>query len=88
MFKFNKEELFRALLKTMLLGATTHLIILVYYAFTHQSFGLLNAFNILDLDLYFPQLNEGAINFVVSYFMLFCVYVLVLYSSKKPRRDV
>ena len=68
----------KALIYTTLLGASTHLILLVVYALSAGTWEMLNAFDILDLELYMPQLAKGSEFFAASWLFIGVVYVTVL----------
>lgn len=78
-----------ALVKTLFLFAMTHLLILTVIAF-RESFHVLNAFTILNLDKFLPLLGKGIISFVLSYGMVVVVYGLVFFfltNRKKKNRE-
>jgi len=68
-----------ALVKTIFIFGITHLLILAFIAF-RENVHVLNAFNILNLDTFLPDLGQGSANFVLSYGMVLGVYSLVFFS--------
>jgi hypothetical protein len=71
--------------KTLLCFGFIHLIILVFIA-GRQSVYVLNAFAILNLDLFIPALGNGAASFALSYGVVLVVYGLVFARFTAPRR--
>jgi len=71
-----------ALVKTIFLFGMTHLLILTFVAF-RESFHVLNAFTILNIDTFLPRLGQGTLSFVLSYGMVLGVYGLVFFALTK-----
>jgi hypothetical protein len=59
--------------KTMLCSGVIHLSLLAV-ATLRGDLDALNAFNIVQLDLFFPSLGHGAFNFVLSYVVVLGFY--------------
>lgn len=66
-----------ALLKTLLLFAFVHISILVVYFTITKDVVELNMFNILDIDLFFPQIDQGGASFILSTIVLLVVYLTI-----------
>lgn len=65
-----------ALIKTLFLFALSHWLLLTVIAF-RESFHVLNAFTILNIDKFLPALGQGIVSFILSYGMVLGVYGLV-----------
>lgn len=66
----------------MLFSAIVHMVILFFLAIKTLNIYVLNYFNILDIDLFYPNfLNSNLGNFISVVFMIF-IYVIILKSSK------
>ncbi len=73
-----------AFAKTVLFFAITHLIILTYEALRGNILAL-NVFYIVGLDLVFPSLGRGVVNFILSYCMVLAAYGFFLYLTQAPK---
>lgn len=75
-----------ALAKTILFFAIIHLIVLAFIA-GRESVFVLNAFNIVSLNLVIPDLGDGAINFVISWCVVLAVYCFAFLYLTKPKKQ-
>lgn len=75
-----------ALVKTIFFFGMIHLVILALIAL-RENIHVLNAFNILNLDVFVPALGQGIMNFVLSYGMVFVVYSLVFFLSQRSKQE-
>lgn len=73
-----KSKYIKALKKSILFYAITHLIILFGYAIYTSNLKLLNLFNILDLELVFPNIVNGLISDILSVIALIIIYIIFL----------
>jgi hypothetical protein len=80
-----KNRYIDAIAKTMLFSAAVHMIILFYKTFQTADINILNLFNILDLELFFPGIDKGGINFLLSSLLFFVIYfsAFFFFPSKK-----
>jgi len=72
--------------KFILFVACIHLAIIIVYAVMYQDITILNVFNIMDLDLFFPDIFDGLWSqmlSVVTMTGLFCVFFI--FFTKKPK---
>lgn len=74
-----------AVAKTLLFGATTHLILLLGYALWQGDYEIMNVWNILDFDFLVPGIEKGSMNFWLSYLSLGLVYTVFYWWGKKQR---
>lgn len=77
-----EKRFFRALFKTMLFFAFLHLILLFVLFTLSFKLSYLNVFSIVGLDEFFPNINEGAVSFIVSLGIMLLVY-FVFYKKTK-----
>lgn len=70
MDKKTLSKLVRAVKNTIVLGASTHLAILLFAAIMSNDYTIMNLFNILDLEFFYPELSEGPFMFVMSYVLI------------------
>ncbi len=82
--KINNKFLIAAI-KTILLGASLHLFLLTIYALINQNLETLNIFNILDFDLFIPQLSTGLNLFLLSYLVLGTVFFIFVALDKNKK---
>ena len=73
-----KTKYIKALKKTILFYAILHLIILLGYSVYTNNFKLLNLFNILDLELFFPNIPNGFMSDIFSVLILVIIYIIFL----------
>ncbi len=73
-----KSKYVKALKKTILFYAITHLTILFGYAIYTTNFKLLNLFNVLDLELLFPNIINGFTSDLLSLIILIIIYLIFL----------
>ncbi len=71
--------------RTLVFGASAHLLLLAGYAICRQDYEIMNVWNILDLDFLFPGIEKGPVNFWLSYLSLGVFYALVYWWGKKRR---
>jgi len=78
-----------AAVKTVLLAVLVHLCVYTAIWLTEKSprgFLIFNFFNMLDLEVFFPQLVEGVCNFCLSYLSLLGAFLVILFRFTE-RRD-
>jgi len=75
----------RALKYLILFSAVTHLLILGLFAVLKGDYVLINYFNILDLDFFFPSIIEGASSQFLSVFTMVGLYAAIyfLFTGKE-----
>jgi hypothetical protein len=75
-----------ALAKTVLCSGVVHLALLAAIAI-HGNVEALNAFNIVQLDLWIPSLHSGAFNFVLSYVVVLAMYGFAYLFLARPTNE-
>lgn len=80
-----KNKYIDAIAKTMLFSAAVHMTILFYKTILTGDMNILNLFNILDLELFFPGIEKGEMNFLFSGVLFFVIYfsMFVFFPPKK-----
>lgn len=71
------DRYWKALLLTMLFCASVHMIILIIFALINNQLILLNLFNILDLELIIPGIDQG----IVSAILAFAAGVMIYFCA-------
>src|SRR6266542_3670578 len=72
-----------ALAKTVLCSGVVHLALLAALAI-HGNMEALNAFNIVQLDLWIPSLHYGLFNFVLSHVVVLGIYGFAYLFLARP----
>ncbi|MEK7193378.1 MAG: hypothetical protein AAB652_01155 [Patescibacteria group bacterium] len=72
--RFVRNRYLDAFLKLVLLSGLTHIFILLAYYAKNGDLAILNHFNILDLDLFFPGITLTSANNIFPFVILFSVY--------------
>lgn len=67
-----------ALKKTVLFSATVHLLILLGNAIFTNNLKMLNLFNILDIELLFPNILNNSFSDISAIIVLFIIYIVFL----------
>lgn len=75
-----------ALVKSMVLFAGVHNVILIVQAVWFDNIELLNVFLLLDLDTFFPGYPVGATGAVISLVLYISVYSVFYMQSKEDTR--
>lgn len=70
-----------AVKKTVLTSVAIHLTLIVVYAVQTGNFKILNLFNILELDLYFPVLIQGAVSDILAFSTLLVMLGIYFFFS-------
>ena len=77
-----KNKYLNAVFVLMLFSAIVHMVILFFLSFKTKDIYVLNYFNILDIDLFIPNiLNNNLGNFISFVFMIF-IYIAILKINK------
>jgi len=72
-----KNRFIDALVKLILLSAIIHLSLLLVYSILNLDFIYLNFFNLLDFDLFFPEVINGVLSQLLSIIVVIIVYVVI-----------
>lgn len=76
--KISKNKYLNALFILMLLSAIVHMIILFFFAIKEGDIYVLNYFNILDIDFFFPNLFNSFVGNAFSLFFVATIYLAIL----------
>lgn len=77
------KKLLNALKKTILLFATLHIIILIYLTLITGNLTFINVFSILDLQEFYPGIENGTISMAVSGLIATSILIFFYYRSKR-----
>jgi hypothetical protein len=84
MKQIQKNKYIDALKKLILFSAISHIILLILYSIINLTIIPLNYFNILDLDLFFPNIINGHLSQILSLIIIAIIYwTIYFFSSKK-----
>lgn len=78
--KMNKTRLINALEKLILVSAVFHLILLSIYSIINLDFMVLNYFNLIDLDLFFPEILNGFMSNFYSILTIFIIFLIIYFK--------
>ena len=76
-----------AIAKTMLFSAAVHMLILFYKTIHTGDINILNLFNILDLQLFFPGIDKGQTNLFWSGVLFFAIYFSMLFFFNQKKKN-
>jgi len=80
---FFKNQYLDSVIKTILVLAAIHAMVLVFLMLKTGNYEVLNIFNIVGLNFLIPELGNGIQNFVVSFILLVCLYWGVFFIHRK-----
>jgi hypothetical protein len=80
--KIVKNKYLNALFLLMLLSAIIHMIILFYWSAIHSDLYVLNYFNILDVDFFFPNILNSFWGNTFSVLFVVAIYLIILKINK------
>ncbi|OGZ65425.1 MAG: hypothetical protein A3C50_03740 [Candidatus Staskawiczbacteria bacterium RIFCSPHIGHO2_02_FULL_43_16] len=83
--KIVDNKYLNALLLLMLFSAMVHMLILFVFAVISKDVYVLNYFNILDIELLYPNVFNSALGNGVSVFCVVILYLVILkYNRHEP----
>ncbi len=77
----------KALAGLVLLSASIHIVILIIYSIINLDIRYLNYFNIIDVDLFLPEVGDGLLSQILSIITITVVFIVIyagLTKKKKP----
>jgi hypothetical protein len=74
---FVKNRVFDACAKTIIACALIHVFFMALYALVTWEFSIFNGFKILGIDLFYPKLDLGIINFILGSLLLAAIFGVV-----------
>ena len=80
--KIVKNKYLNALLILMMFSAGVHMLVLSCLAVASGSLYVLNYFNILDLDLFYPNIFNSFGGNIFSIFFVVAIYSIILKTNK------
>lgn len=84
--KFISNKYIIALKNVMLFSAIVHMIMIAIYSIVKLNTVKFNFFDILDLDLFFPNMIKGNLSQVFSIIAFVIVYCLFLFIKKEKSK--
>lgn len=84
--KIDTPLIISALKKTILTGASVHLLLIAFQAWRVSDINLLNIYNILDLDFFLPSLAYGIENFICSWIFITAIFMIMLLVSQRQSK--
>lgn len=70
------KQLKKAVIRTILVFATLHILILIYLAITTSNLTFLNIFSILDLNEFYPGVEKGSGSMIVSTVVIGVIFLI------------
>jgi len=86
MKQVQKNKYIDAFKKLILFSAISHIILLILYSIINRTIIPLNYFNILDLDLFFPNIINGHFSQIFSVITVAIIYWIIYFLQKKDRK--
>jgi hypothetical protein len=83
MKKIGKNKYFLALKNLILFSAIIHILSLIIYSIIQLEVIHLNYFNVLDFDLFFPNIINGFFSLILSIIVLLILYLIFYFNLKK-----
>lgn len=80
--KIVRNKYINTLLILMLFSATVHMLILFYFALISSNLYIINYFNILDIDLFSPNIFDSFFGNIFSFIFAVILYFIILKSNK------
>lgn len=84
--KIDTQLIISALKKTILTGASVHLIIIAFQAWRINDIDLLNIYNILDFDFFRSSLGHGIENFICSWAFITAIFMIMMLISQRQSK--
>lgn len=76
----------KALTGLVLLSASIHIVILVIYSITNWDIRYLNYFNIIDVDLFIPEVVDGLLSQILSMVTIVVIFIVIYAGLKKKKK--
>lgn len=78
-----EKRFFKALFRTILFFAITHIALLIFLTVTQLDLHYINVFYILGLNEIFPNIDKGTGSFLVSIIVILVIYSIFYLRSKR-----
>ncbi len=78
----------KALAGLVLLSASIHIAILVIYSIINLDIRYLNYFNIIDIDLFLPEVADGLLSQILSIITIMVVFIVIYASLTKKKKSL
>jgi polyferredoxin len=86
MIKIKKNKYLSALKNLILFSASIHILLLIIYSVIKLDITHLNYFNILDFDLFFPNIIHGSFSQILSIIVISVIYFIIYFISLKKNK--
>lgn len=86
MNKISNNRFLDAFLKLLLVSAIIHLSIIVVFLIITKNIKVLNYFNILDIDSFFPEVINGTLSQILSAGIVIFIYIVIFFFFTKSKR--
>ncbi len=84
---FFSSRILRSFAVLLLLSAAIHLLLLAIHSLATFNLRAFNLFDILDLDLFFPDIAKGAASFMLSTVVTLAVLMIIYrFTPKSAKR--
>ncbi len=84
--KFFSNKYIVALKNVMLFSAIIHMIMIAIYSIVKMNTSKFNFFDILDLDLFFPNIIKGNLSqifSIIAFVIVYCIFYFINMEKKK-----
>ena len=84
--KFFSNKYIVALKNVMLFSAIIHMIMIAIYSIVNLNTVKFNFFDILDLDLFFPNIIKGNLSqifSIIAFVIVYCIFYFINMEKKK-----
>jgi|GEM_PF-751963 hypothetical protein len=78
----------KALTGLVLLSASIHIVILVIYSIINLDIRYLNYFNIIDVDLFLPEIADGPLSQILSIITIVVVFIVIYAGLTKKNKTL
>ena len=80
-----KKHFINALIKFILFSATLHILLLLIFFVFKRDLTLINYFNIIGLNLFFPEVGQGLASQIFSLLTMVVIYGLIFFVSSRKQ---
>jgi hypothetical protein len=87
MNKIFSNLIFRIYVIGLIIHASLHILSSLIYAVKSHNYEALNIFSILQINLLFPDLSNGLINFILSYLFSAGIFIIAYFILRNNKKD-
>ncbi|MBN2892489.1 MAG: hypothetical protein JXL97_11525 [Bacteroidales bacterium] len=85
MEKAKKSKTWENIKGFILFSAITHLILLAIYSIIKGDITLLNYFNVIDIDLFFPNISKGTYNQIFAAISMIGIFFIIRFINSRRK---